>query len=260
MKIAVQGCGNWGKNWVRVLGDIIGEENVVKVDPNVDGCIPEVPYDEVDAVVIATPSSSHCHLGLLALWAGKHVMIEKPMALTCADAIDLVGMANHKNVVLMTNHIMLVHPAYRKIKARLPFGSINALRAVRHGSKQRSEGVIWNLAPHDLSMAFDLMGEPLSLDRHDSTLIATWQNAIGVFDYEADTEKRREFYVFSGPSHFSLVDNELSFFGEHIPCDDDEPLRLMAEAFIRSCKSGVAEVSSGESALPIIRLLEEVTS
>ena len=113
--------------------------------------------DAVDAVLIATPASSHYALALRALEAGKHVLIEKPFTRTMAEGRDLVERAERAGLILMVDHTFVYSPAVRRIKQLIDAGElgeifyIDSVR-INLGLVQQDINVIWDLAPHDLSI------------------------------------------------------------------------------------------------------------
>jgi predicted dehydrogenase len=113
--------------------------------------------DQTDAVVVATPVRTHFELARAALEAGKHVLIEKPMTHTVAEAEELVRLAEAKGRVLMVDHTFLYMGAVRKIKDLLDAGDLGELYYVDSvrinlGLFQHDVNVVWDLAPHDLSV------------------------------------------------------------------------------------------------------------
>lgn len=284
MKLAIQGAGNWGRNWVRVYNELIGPENVIVVDPNVaDGDFPEnlvtdeVPYGDISAVVIATPTEDHFKHAWSAL-GDLHecdIMVEKPMALSAKDARNLVFVARGWNSVLMTNHLMLVHPAYVKMKQMIKdgaIGEIDEINSWRYGATPRESGIVWNLAPHDLSMCIDLLGgspqEVAGYTGIRTTFVKlNWDNNIvAVFRYQQNSFMSRRYRVFEvhgDKGTISLKDGilykktvDVAATWNEIEVNDTEPLKLMAQAFLNSIKQGKATVASGERALPVIETIE----
>lgn len=185
MKIAVVGLGYWGPNLVRNLRAVEGVTGIVGVD-NIRSRVdrmskmyndfePAASYDDVltrsdiDAVVIATPVSTHFPLGMKALQAGKHVLIEKPMTLRAADAEELVRFADREGLRLMVDHTFVYTSAVRTIKRHLTEGKIGDILyfdsvRVNLGLFQHDTNVVWDLAPHDLSIMGFLIGKmPLSV-------------------------------------------------------------------------------------------------
>ena len=108
-------------------------------------------------VAIATPVHTHYELGLAALEAGKHVLIEKPLAQTSEEALDLIEEAVRRNLVLLVDHTFLYTPAVRKIRQLIGDGVLgdiyyyNGVRASL-GLFQNDVNVIWDLAVHDISI------------------------------------------------------------------------------------------------------------
>jgi predicted dehydrogenase len=123
----------------------------------------------VDAVVIATPVSTHYPLAKAALEHGKHVMIEKPLADSSEHALDLVETAARMNRVLMVDHTFIYTSAVRKIRELVDAGELGDILyfdsvRVNLGLFQKDINVIWDLAPHDLSiMDYVLQCEPLAI-------------------------------------------------------------------------------------------------
>jgi predicted dehydrogenase len=119
----------------------------------------------LDAVVIATPPSTHARLALDALDAGKHVLVEKPLATNLADARAIVDRARERNLVLMVGHTFVYHSAIWALKGILGsarFGALYYLDTSRlnMGLYQHDVNVIWDLAPHDVSILDYLLGGP----------------------------------------------------------------------------------------------------
>jgi predicted dehydrogenase len=119
---------------------------------------------DVEAVVIATPLSSHHALALQALEHGKHVLIEKPMTRTVAEGADLIERAQRYKLVLMVDHTFIYTGAVRRMKEIIDageLGDLHYLDAVRVnlGLFQHDADVLWDLAPHDLAILTHLIGE-----------------------------------------------------------------------------------------------------
>jgi predicted dehydrogenase len=124
----------------------------------------------IQAVVLATPAVLHADQCRRALAAGKHVFVEKPMALTRADAESLVAAAAKSSRVLMVGHLMLYHPGYQQLRdlvRRGELGDVYYLYSLRVnlGRLRKDENALWSFAPHDLSMILDLLN-------HDPVTVA----------------------------------------------------------------------------------------
>ncbi len=119
---------------------------------------------KVDAVVIATPISTHAPLALAALDAGKHVFVEKPLASSVEGCIDLIERADETGLTLMVGHTFVFSPPVRKVKEILDSGELGDVRfitssRVNLGLHQKDVSVVWDLATHDLSILYYWLGE-----------------------------------------------------------------------------------------------------
>ncbi len=173
MKAAVIGYGYWGPNLLRNLVQTDGVEvrwcadsrkdrlNLAKrryPDVQVTADSADIFDDpEVDAVAIATPVSTHYELARRALERDKHVLIEKPMTRTLAEAEELREMAESRNLVLMVDHTFIYTGAVQRMKEILDTGELGELYyfdsvRVNLGLFQHDIDVLWDLAPHDLSI------------------------------------------------------------------------------------------------------------
>jgi predicted dehydrogenase len=121
---------------------------------------------EIDAVVVATPPSTHHTLASAALRAGKHVLVEKPLAKTAAEARDLIQLAEAADLVLMPGHTFVYSPPVNKVKELIDqdmLGEIYFVTSSRMNlGKYQADGVICDLAPHDLSILLYWLGEPVT--------------------------------------------------------------------------------------------------
>ncbi|HKQ47854.1 MAG TPA: Gfo/Idh/MocA family oxidoreductase [Phycisphaerae bacterium] len=198
-RICVVGAGRWGRNHVKTLHDFGHLGAVVDCDRKALATLgqgyPGIPtFGEVadalaagfDAFTVATPAETHFDIARQILTAGKPVLVEKPLALTSAEAKALKALADKKGVPLMVGHVLLFHPAIRRIKELLAAGKIGRLQylysnRLNFGIIRQQENILWSFAPHDISIFQYLIGaRPIDigthgamfLDRplHDSTL------------------------------------------------------------------------------------------
>lgn len=123
----------------------------------------------VDAVIIATPAPSHAELACAALEAGKHVLVEKPLAMSAIDAQRVAQVAARADRIAMVGHLMVFHPALARLRGLLrsealgPLHYIHSTRA-NLGRIRREESVLWSFGPHELSMLDYLFGaQPTSV-------------------------------------------------------------------------------------------------
>lgn len=178
-KIAVVGAGYWGRNLVRNFA-ALGALGAV-VDPRADVAGPlsaqfsapvldlaaALAAPDIAGLAVATPAETHADIALAAFAAGKHVYVEKPMALTVADAERMLAAAQSAPRVLMVGHLLQYHPAFVTLLARVRAGDLGVLRtAYSHrlslGKTRLEENVLWSFAPHDVSMLLALFdAEPV---------------------------------------------------------------------------------------------------
>ena len=185
IQVGVIGYGYWGPNLVRnfmaapdagvsAVCDLFDDRlaQLRKVYPTLttyNNSSELINDDSVDAVVIATPVSSHFELAMSALRAGKHVFVEKPLAATVAQAEQLIAEASKRHLVLMVDHTFVYTDAVRKMKELIASGTLgqiyyyDAVR-VNLGLFQHDVNVIWDLAIHDLSiMDYVLPKNPVAI-------------------------------------------------------------------------------------------------
>ncbi len=178
--VAVVGCGYWGPNLIRNFNACPTSRVVMICDRDparLDHCHGLCPtaqttreFDdvlnnpEVEAVSIATPVATHAPLGLAALQAGKHVIVEKPMAMSVTEAEEMVALAKKLGRVLMVDHTFIYSAAVRKVKDLIDSGELGELFyidsvRINLGLFQTDVNVVWDLAPHDLSIVDFLLGK-----------------------------------------------------------------------------------------------------
>ena len=176
--IAVIGAGYWGKNLVRNFHQLDVLKTICDASPDIrkqlSETYPDVTLtDDVDAVlndteiqgvVIAAPAAQHFDLAIRALTAGKHIFVEKPLALTYADGEAIVKLAKEKQKILFVGHILHYHAAVIKLKEMIKQGQIGRLqyiysRRLSLGKIRREENILWSFAPHDISLILSIVGE-----------------------------------------------------------------------------------------------------
>jgi predicted dehydrogenase len=119
---------------------------------------------EIDAVAIAVPVHLHYQFALAALRAGKHVLLEKPMASSSAECSELITLATEKGLVLMVGHTFIYSESVLKITQIIKSGEIGDILYINSqrlnlGLFQKRINVAWDLAPHDLSIILHILGE-----------------------------------------------------------------------------------------------------
>ena len=184
IRLGVLGYGSWGRNVVRVADatpgarlvavadlDAVRRENAQQRHPSIDTCVDAdtlIARGDIDAVLIATDAATHGALIQKAAAAGKHILVEKPLALDTIAARAAVAAAKQAGVVLQVGHLMRYHPAVEVLVsvAREELGPIRCVAAQRlnFGQVRSDENVLFSLGPHDLSIMLELFGaSPVSV-------------------------------------------------------------------------------------------------
>lgn len=177
-RVALIGYGYWGPNLARNLRQLLTCDLAAVCDQNVNRLVEVkrlystsytttnfrdlLSEPTIEAVVIATPAQTHHALARESLLSGKHVLVEKPMAMSSAEAKDLIDIANRQKRVLMVGHTFEYSPAVHKIKELVTAGQIGDLyyiysTRVNLGQVQRDLNALWSIAPHDLSILIYLL-------------------------------------------------------------------------------------------------------
>ena len=180
VRIGIIGLGYWGPNLARALASTPGcelayacdldEGNRARLEGRYPGTVLTDRFDDLleddtlDAIVVATGAPSHHAIGMRVLAAGKHALIEKPLALTVADARELVATAEAGNRVLMVGHLLRFHPVFQQLHDITASGELGRMlylytNRLNFGKVRADENALWSLAPHDISLALAIAGE-----------------------------------------------------------------------------------------------------
>lgn len=179
IRIAVIGAGHWGPNLIRNFHDGANSKVVRIVDTRPERLnqlkarFPDISLSsdvepvwvdaDIDAVVIATPTTTHFALTQKALQAGKHVLVEKPLADKVEDAEALTALAEKTGQVLMVGHVFLFNPAVQRVKQMLTAGDLGRVYYISMvrtnlGPIRLDVNAAWDLAAHDISIADEWLG------------------------------------------------------------------------------------------------------
>jgi predicted dehydrogenase len=179
--IAVVGYGYWGPNVVRNLSerrefDLVGlcerdPQRATEFMRRYPGCAVEeldrlLENPRVQAVSIATPPRTHYELARRALEAGKHVMVEKPLATSVAQAQELIALAAERERIVMPGHTFVYSPPVNKVRDLIQSGELGDVYFITSSRMNlglyQPDGVISDLAPHDLSILLYWLGSPVT--------------------------------------------------------------------------------------------------
>ncbi|MER8978979.1 Gfo/Idh/MocA family oxidoreductase [Mesorhizobium sp. M0140] len=188
-RIAVLGCGYWGSNHIRTLKALgalhaVSDTNRARAEgfASEQDCLAIEPdqlfvRDDIDAIVMALPPQFHADLAVRAVAAGKDVLVEKPIALTVADAERAVRAAKDNGRVFMVGHVLRFHPAFETLKGLIDKGELGEVRYIHShrlglGKFHTENDALWDLAPHDLSMILAITGtEPIEVRGEGAALL-----------------------------------------------------------------------------------------
>src|SRR5215510_4997091 len=182
LRVGIAGVGYWGKNLLRTFArlpttriarlcdlDSTRRQALKQEHPELpvsDDYAGFVAASDFDAVLVATPPSRHHAMALAALHAGKHVWVEKPLALTAADGRELVAAARAVGRTLFVDETFLYDPLVTEMRRQVESGALGdilhlSFERLGMGRIRRDSNVWWNSAPHDLSILFHLVPRPV---------------------------------------------------------------------------------------------------
>ncbi len=180
VRVGVVGLGYWGPNLARNFDRLddavlayccdLDEVHLARARSLYPQAVVTDDYDRLladntlDAIVVATSVPTHYSLGSRAIQAGKHTFIEKPIALTAADAQGLLRAAEDRGVTLMVGHLLEYHPAVAKMKELIDAGELGRVyyayaNRLNLGKVRQDENALWSLGPHDVSVLNYLTGD-----------------------------------------------------------------------------------------------------
>ncbi len=316
------GCGHWGPNHIRVFNSLADSrvEAVADMDGRRLGRVRElhpgvrcerdhrriIEDPRIDAVVIATPTSTHNDLVSEALRAGKHVLCEKPLCESSSDAAHLVERANANGRIVMVGHVFLFNPGIVKLKQLVDDGELGTLQYLSAdrtnlGPIRGDVNAAYDLAAHDISIFNWLIGtEPEQVSatgasfvqpgiedvaaismKYPGNVLATvqtsWLNPkkvreitvvgsrqmvtwddmqpatpIAIYDKGANTVQEPD--DFGEFQRLSMWDGDIRLPKVRV----DEPLRLQAEEFLQSIRTGSVVRSGAAFAGGVVNVLEAV--
>ena len=184
--IAVVGCGHWGKNLVRNFAELDALAAVCDPNDKLAQSYAEqynvgnlsfadiLANPTIEGVVLAVPAPLHAVMAIEAMNAGKHVYVEKPLAMNRIEAEAMIASARENDVQLMVGHLLQYHPIFVAVRGLVESGELGCLSYVysnrlSFGKVRSEEDVIWSFAPHDISMILSLTGKEPEVVRTESS-------------------------------------------------------------------------------------------
>jgi UDP-2-acetamido-3-amino-2,3-dideoxy-glucuronate N-acetyltransferase len=312
VKICVVGAGRWGTNHIKTLKNLGALAGIVESRENrreeLKTLFPEatlfhsvrdVPVDDFDGFTVATPAETHFEVGSYLLEQGKHVLIEKPIALNTKEAGALKKLADKHKVNLMVGHVLLFHPAIIKIKELIDSGKIGKLEYIYSnrlnlGTVRTEENILWSFAPHDISIFEYFIGSNpsevvsrggafLQPGIHDTTMTTLTypDNVVGhIFVSWLHPFKEHRMVMIGSKGMISFEDSsaekDILFYEkgidwiqgepikrdgptEVIPYDKGFPLTNEIQYFIDHLDGSKLEIADGQNAFDVLEVLEKAT-
>ena len=309
LRFAVIGWGYWGPKIARNLDSLPHASVTMVADLDARRLaslqqpwtqtttqIEDVFRSDVDAVVIATPVRTHYNLAKQALLHGKHVLVEKPLTASVAEAEELVALSQQLNRILMVGHTFEYSPAVNELRKLVQSGALGKIYSIEAervnlGLFRSDINVIWDLAPHDISILLYVMGKKpkqikvqahahLQAHIHDMAHLdleftdkmtahihVSWLHPCKIRRVTVIGDARMAVYDDTNPAEMLKIYNKgahvdadpvVSYrFGEitipHI--DWVEPLRLECEDFANAIRTGVQPRAHGGVGLEVVRIL-----
>ncbi|HOF97778.1 MAG TPA: Gfo/Idh/MocA family oxidoreductase [Paludibacteraceae bacterium] len=307
-KICVVGGGKWGQNHIKTLYQLgnlgaIVEANaerlneLLKLYP-VEGFteLEQALEQDFDGFTVAVPAPLHYEVAKKIIESGKSVLVEKPMTLSAETSKELVELAQRKGVQLMVGHVLLFHPAIRKIKEIIDSGELGNLyylysNRLNLGTVRTEENVFWSFAPHDISVLDYFVGHPaekivskgskfLQEEVYDVTITQLdYPNNVHahIFVSWLHPFKEQRLVVIGSKGMVSFDDataeKEIKFYDKRIdfekgipvkvenptriiPYEQKQPLSEELKYFIEHLDKKI-EIADGQSGLEVVKVLEE---
>jgi predicted dehydrogenase len=248
----------------------------------------------VTGVAIATPAETHYTLVQQALAAGKDVLVEKPLALTYAQGVHLVHLAEATERILMVGHVLEYHPAIRQLEALIQHGDLGKVQymysnRVSLGKVRREENILWSFAPHDVAVMLRLMGSlPFQVAVYGGSYVQPNIADVTVTHLLFDNGVRAHIHVswlhpFKEQRLVVVGSRQMASFddvakrlvlydqrvelqeggpvpvqgpGEEVPFASEEPLRLECQAFLEALATRCPPATDGRSGLRVLQVLQ----
>jgi UDP-2-acetamido-3-amino-2,3-dideoxy-glucuronate N-acetyltransferase len=308
-KIGVIGAGYWGKNLVRNFYQLGALSAVCDTDADTLERLkkeyPDIKFTQskddllndgdIYGVVIASPAALHYGLAKEALEKGKHVFVEKPLALNIREGEALVKLAGKKKKTLMVGHILQYHNAVIKLKELVDGGELGKIRYIYSnrlniGKIRTEENILWSFAPHDISVILMLLGEtPESLFTTGGVYLQHNVADVTMTNMSFSDGVRAHIFVswlhpFKEQKLVVVGDRKMAVFDdmtdeklflyphkvewknsvpvaskaerEAVPFEMVEPLRAECRHFVDCIENNATPVTDGEEGLRVLRILQ----
>ena len=311
-RVCVIGAGKWGRNHIKTINQMGCLAGIVDSDQDALASLGEAypqavlhtDYrksvdDDFDGYSIATPAETHYTIASHLLERKKHVLVEKPITLTAHEARLLRDSAEKNGVNLMVGHVLLFHPAIRKIKEMIDEGKVGKLQylysnRLNLGTVRTEENILWSFAPHDISIFQYFIGALpseivsrggafLQPTIHDSTLtvlrypenivghiFVSWLHPFkehrlvvigseGMLSYEDSSEEKHLYFYQKGYEWSQGKPIKKDGPTEIIDYNPSMPLTEEIKYFIEHLNGSPIGIANGQSAVEVLEILERAS-
>lgn len=293
LTIGIIGIGKWGKNLIREfdkisnikycvsLGNIANKRWLTTNYPKIKytNDVNELIFDgSINCIIISTPISTHFHLVKKALNAGKHVFVEKPLALNYIQTKNLINLAKRKKVVLHVGHIFLHHPIIEQIKKKINKEKIIYLKTQWEKFGTFNEDIIFNLLSHELSILLYTLGIPKKIiiikkigikSKIDIIVIeAIFSKKMScIIEVDRISKNRKKKIIIATDNQLLVWENDQLF--KHSKKTDkfemvfqskDKPLEIECKTFIKNVKTKTNDLDKLEIASNTVKLCSKLTN
>jgi predicted dehydrogenase len=297
VRVTLIGCGTWGRNLLRVLTSEPAADVacVIDSDPRalevarslapqarLESSVAALRTVATQGVLIATPGPLHASHALVAIECGAHVFVEKPLAITVADAARVADAAANRGVLGMVGHVLRYHPAVQRMIELVRSGVLgrplhmSSKRCSVAGSRDVDGSVLWSLAPHDLSVLLAIDSSPIRRlkaegRRNGTTATLELETASGlranllvsragerkIRRIEIQCERGRVEFDDTAPSDKLSVQRDDDSVVRHPSFEPAEPLREEVRAFLRAVRDCTPPPTNLSEGLAVVTLLAQ---
>lgn len=300
IRLAVIGTGRWGQNYVRTLRILPGCQLTYLVDTSAENLRQAAElapasrllndYRQLlatngfEAAIIATPAASHFEIARALLSNGKHILVEKPLARSSAEAAELVDISCARKCQLMVGHLLLYHWSLQRLKQLINTGELGTIRSIstiRTGvpAQTAAEDVLDAFAPHDIAAALYLLdAEPVAAQaavsgNHRQPATVSYQVRFprdvllsGIASWESPQRIRR--ITVTGEHHTAIIDDDCNRVlvcnhnGQGIcqleTAAESRPLHLQSRHFLDCIRYDRKPLSDGINGMKVVRVIEAI--
>jgi predicted dehydrogenase len=280
LRLGLAGAGRWGRNYIRTIAGL-GDLRLARVasgNPATAGLVPAdcqvvgswrdlIDPSSLDGIILATPPSTHAEIARAAIVAGIPLLIEKPLALSAADARAIRELALKHRVLVLVEHTHLFSPAFRMLKVLAArHGGVREIHgeAGNQGPHRNDVSVLWDWGPHDVAMCLDLMqAAPTSVAcagmAETVEIRLAFPSCLASILLSNKIDKARRFSVRCADAELvydDLAAHKLLLDGKPVVIAADLPLTVAVREFAEAIAAGRADQGSLDLGVSVVEVLE----